>query len=92
MSQNLYSAAAMIGAVWVNHVCVYDLRPSQQFFQSWIGDFLSSWVELVLSSGKSVLLNDTTEWLGESHTRHPSIPSLTLYQLSDCAPQEVMMT
>ena len=40
----------------------------------------------ILSSGQSVLLEDTTQslrWWG-SRTSNPSIPSLTLYQLSHC--------
>ena len=40
----------------------------------------------ILSSGQSVLLEDTTQslrWWG-SRTSNPSIPSITLYQLRHC--------
>ena len=62
--------------------CVEALRPSQQF-QSGRYDFLSSWVEPVLSKGYSALLKASSESL----THDPSTPTLTLYQLSHHAPE-----
>ena len=53
--------------IWIYRIVGVDtLRPSQQFL-SHIGmiDFLSSWVESVLSRGYSVLLNDTAQYEAE---------------------------
>ena len=63
-------------------VCVDALHPSK-IFRSCRDDFLSSWVEPVLSKRIKCLAQGHTSDSGESQTSNPSIPCLMPYQLSE---------